>query len=72
MSGKYKFYLISFSLISFIYLFIYPLPYLFGFNPISFLTGLQNRITFSEPVIMVLLGTGLIGLARFARRKFKK
>jgi len=72
MSEKNKFYLICVSLISFIYLFLYPLPYLFGDNPISFLTRLQNGITFSEPVIMFLLGSGLIGLAKFARKKFKK
>lgn len=72
MGKRNKFYLICILLISFIYLFLYPLPHLFGYNPIPFLTELQSRITFSEPVIMFILGSGLIGLAGFARRRFKK
>jgi polyferredoxin len=71
MSKKIKIYLICISLISFAYLFLYPLPHLFGYNPLSLLTGLQNKITLSEPVIMFFLGAGLIGVAGFARRKFR-
>ena len=71
MSKKIKIYLICISLMSFAYLFLYPLPHLFAYNPLSLLTGLQNKITLSEPVIMFFLGAGLIGVAGFARRRFR-
>jgi hypothetical protein len=72
MNKKIKIYLICFSLISLTYLFLFPLPHLFGYNPLSLLKGYQNKITFSEPAIMLLLGSGLIAMGIFARKSFGK
>ena len=72
LSKQIKICSICILLISLTYLFLYPIPHLFGYNPLSLLIVLQNEGAISEPVIMFLLGSGLIGLARFLRRKFKK
>lgn len=72
VSKQIKICSISILLISLTYLFLYPIPHLFGYNPLSLLIVLQNEGAISEPVIMFLLGSGPIGLARFLRRKFKK
>ena len=72
MNKKIKIYLIFSSIISLIYLFLFPLPHLFGYNPFSLWKGDLDQITFSEPVIMFLLGSGLIGMGIIAKKKFKK
>ena len=54
------------------YLFLFPLPHLFGYNPLSLLIGYKNRISLSEPAIMFLLGSGLIGMGIYTKRRFYK
>jgi hypothetical protein len=72
MDRKIKINLICISLIPLMYLFLFPIPHLFGYSPLSFLIGYQNKIIFSEPAIMFLLGSGLIGIGIIAEKKFKK
>ena len=72
MNKKMKIYLIWISLMSLMYFFIYPIPHLFGYNLLSNLIGYQNEFTFSEPVILLLLGSGLIGIGIIAKKKFYK
>jgi len=72
MNKKMKIYLIYISIMSLTYLFLFPLPHLFGYNPLSFLIGYKNRISFSEPAIMFLIGSGLIGMGVYTKRKFNK
>jgi len=72
MTKKMKIYLIYISIMSLTYLFLFPLPHLFGYNPLSFLIGYKNRISFSEPAIMFLIGSGLIGMGVYNKRKFNK
>ena len=72
MNKKIKIFLIYISIMSLTYLFLFPLPHLLGYNPLSLLIGYKNRISFSEPAIMLLLGSGLIGVAVFARKYLRK
>ena len=72
MNKKIKVYLLCFSLLSLTYLFLYPLPHLFGYDLLSLWVGYKDEISFSEPVIMFLLGSGLTGMGIYARRKFHK
>jgi hypothetical protein len=72
MNKKMKIYLIYISIMSLTYLFLFPLPHLFGYNPLSLLIGYKNRISLSEPAIMFLIGSGLIGVAVFARKSLRK
>jgi hypothetical protein len=72
MNKKMKTYLIWISLMSLMYLFLYQIPHLFGYNILSNLIGNQNEFTFSEPAILLLLGSGLIGIGIIAKKKFNK
>jgi predicted transporter len=72
MNKKMKTYLIYISIMSLTYLFLFPLPHLFGYNALSILIGYKNRISLSEPAIMFLIGSVLIGMGVYTKRKFNK
>jgi len=71
MRKKMYIFLISFCLVS--VLLLYPFSTLLkDFISAAPLIGQGKEITFSEPAMMFLLGSGLIGMAVFAKKLRKK
>ena len=71
MNKKIPIFLICFSVVSLTYLFLYPLPAIFGYISVPFWIGQGREITLSEPIIMLFTGIALLGMGVYARRKFK-
>jgi hypothetical protein len=74
LSKRKKIFLISLLLTSISFLFLHPLSILLGniTKNYSSLIAQESTITIPEPVIMFLLGSVLIGIGMYARRRFLK
>ena len=71
MNKKIPIFLICFSVISLMYLFLYPLPTIFGYISVPFWIVKGKEVTLSEPTLMLFIGIVLLGTGLYARRKFK-
>jgi hypothetical protein len=72
MNKKFSIFLISFVLIFISIFFLYPIPFLLGHFPAPWTVAQQSKIILPEPIIMLLVGSGLFAMGIFVRRKFKK
>jgi hypothetical protein len=72
MKKRKTIFLICFSLVFISFFLLYPLPESLGKISSFSLNNEQTKIILSEPIIMFVLGSALLGTGMYARRKFKK
>jgi len=74
LNRRIKIFLISSILIFVSFLFFHPISNLLGNiqKDYSSLIGRESTFTIPEPVIMFLIGFGLIGIGAYTRRRFLK
>jgi hypothetical protein len=71
MNKKILIFGVCFSVIALTYLFLYPLPPIFGDISGPFWIAHGKELTLSEPTLMLFIGIVLLGMGVYARRKFK-